>query len=208
MGFSFIPKEHKFFELFNKQADNVYAAGKYFNELVTTGTFNEDTVAKMHRLEHEGDLLAHEISDTLNRTFITPFDREDIFDLSNHLDNVIDSIDAITKRMVLYKLTTPDTHMKQFAVIIEQSCRALKDAIKHLGDPKSRRRIMEYCLEINKLENNADQVREFAIGELFDKCSDPIKVIKWKEMYEIAESTVDICEHTAKNIQSVLVKQG
>lgn len=208
MGFSFIPKEHKFFDLFNKQAENVYVASRYFNELVTSGCFHEDTVLKMHKLEQEGDILAHEISDMLNRCFITPFDREDIFSLSNNLDNVIDSIDAITKRMGLYKLTTPDVHMKQFADVIEQSCRALKDAIKHLEDFKSRTKIMGHCFEINKLENDADYLREVAIRELFDKTTDPIQVIKWKEMYEIAESTVDTCEHTAKSIQSILVKQG
>ena len=86
MGFSFIPKEHKFFDMFNKQAINVHHASKFFNELVTKGEFNEDTVAKMHRLEQEGDILAHEVNDALNKTFITPFDREDIFTLSNNLD--------------------------------------------------------------------------------------------------------------------------
>jgi len=208
MRFSFIPKEHKFFDLFNRQADNIYKAAKYFNELVTTGCFNEETVVTMHKLEQDGDALAYETSDTLNRTFITPFDREDIFTLSNNMDNIIDSIDAMTKRMGLYKLTTPDPHMKKFAVVIEQSCRALRDAVRHLEDSKSRKRILDHCLEINKLENDADQLREDAITELFDTTTDPLKVIKWKEMYEIAESTVDTCEHTAKSIRSILVKQG
>ena len=208
MGFSFIPKEHKFFDMFNKQAINVHHAAKYFNELVTSGNFNEDTVARMHRLEQEGDILSHEVSDVLNKTFITPFDREDIFLLSNNLDNVVDSIDAITKRMGLYKLTTPDSYMKQFAVAIEQACCALHDAVNHLHNEKSRTRIFDYCREINRLENVGDQLRETAIAELFDKTTDPIKIIKWKEMYESAESAIDTIDHTSKSIQSILVKQG
>lgn len=208
MGFSFIPKEHKFFEMFNKQAVNVHHAAKYFNELVTSANFNEDTVAKMHRLEQEGDILAHEVSDVLNKTFITPFDREDIFTLSNNLDNVMDAIDAITKRMGLYKLTTPDTHMKQFAVAIEQACCALQQAVSNLHNTKSRTRIDDHCREINRLENVGDQLRETAISELFEKTTDPIKIIKWKEMYESAESAMDTIDHTSKSIQSILVKQG
>jgi len=208
MGFSLIPKEQKFFGMFIKQAVNVHHAAKYFNELVTSGNFNEDTVARMHRLEQEGDILAHEVNDALNKTFITPFDREDIFTLSNNLDNVIDAIDAITKRMGLYKLTTPDSHMKQFAVAIEQACCALHDAVSHLHDTKSRTRISDYCREINRLENVGDQLRETAIAELFDTCTDPIRIIKWKEMYESAESTMDTIDHTSKSIQSILVKQG
>jgi len=203
-----MPKEYKFFDLFNKEAENVYLASRYFNELVTKGDFNEDTVAKMHKLEREGDIISHEISDVLNKTFITPFDREDIFLLSNNLDNVLDAIDAITKRMGLYKLTTPDNYMKQFAVVIEQSCAALVDAVKCLDNTKNRTRIREYCLEINRLENVGDQLRENAISDLFEKVKDPIVIIKWKEMYETAEGTVDSCEHAAKTIQSILVKQG
>ena len=208
MGFSFIPKEHKFFDMFNKQAVNVHHAAKYFNELVTKGEFNEDTVAKMHRLEQEGDILAHEVNDALSKTFITPFDREDIFTLSNNLDNVVDAIDAITKRMGLYKLTNPDVHMKQFAVAIEQACCALHDAVSHLHNTKTRTRIDDYCREINRLENVGDQLRETAIAELFEKTTDPIKIIKWKEMYESAESAIDTIDHASKSIQSILVKQG
>jgi predicted phosphate transport protein (TIGR00153 family) len=208
MQISLMPKEYKFFDLFNKQSHNMYTAAKLFNELVTTGNFNEDTVAKMHKLEQEGDILTHEITDTLNRTFITPFDREDIFTLANHIDNIIDAIDGITKRMGLYKLTTPDAYMKQFSVIIEQSCHALHEAVNCLKNTKHRTRICDYCLEVGRLENAADQVRSMAIGDLFDKTTDAIQVIKWKEMYETAEYAVDTCEHTAKAIQSILVKQA
>ncbi|MEI6092236.1 MAG: DUF47 family protein [bacterium] len=208
MQISFMPKEPKFFGLFDRQAQNMYASAKFFNELVSSGKFNDDNVAKMHKMEQEGDIISHEITDTLNRTFITPFDREDIFTLSNHIDNIVDGIDAITKRMGLYKLTEPDIYMKQFSVIIEQAAHALCEAVHHLKNTKNRTSICDYCLEVNRLENMADQVRATAIGNLFDNSKDAIYVIKWKEMYETAEYAVDTCEHTAKAIQSILVKQA
>lgn len=203
-----IQKEMKFFKLFNQQAENMYTAAKYFNELVTAGNFNEDTVATMHRIEHEGDILCREISVMLNKTFITPFDREDIYLLSNNLDNVVDSIDAITKRMGLYKLTKPDAHLKQFAVLIEQSALSLTDAIKYLDNMKNSTRVQTYCSEVNRLENLGDQLRDTSISELFEKNTDPIHIIKWKEIYETAENTIDICDYVGKTIYSITVKQG
>lgn len=203
-----IHKEMKFFTLFNQQAENMHTAATYFNELVTSGNFNEDTVARMHRIEHEGDIISREISVMLNKTFITPFDREDIYLLSNNIDNVLDSIDAITKRMGLYKLTKPDAHLKQFAVLIEQSTLSLSDAIKFLDNMKNATRVQTYCSEVNRLENLGDQLRDVSIGELFDKNTDPIHIIKWKEIYETAENTIDICDHVGKTIYSITVKQG
>lgn len=203
-----IQKEMKFFKLFNQQAENMHTAAKYFNELVTTGNFNEDTVATMHRIEHEGDILCREISVMLNKTFITPFDREDIYLLSNNIDNVVDAIDAITKRMGLYKLTKPDAHLKQFAVLIEQASLSLTDAIKYLDNMKNATRVQTYCSEVNRLENLGDLLRDTSITELFEKNNDPIYIIKWKEIYETAENTIDICDYVGKTIYSITVKQG
>jgi predicted phosphate transport protein (TIGR00153 family) len=186
----------------------MYKGAKYFNELVTSGKFNEDTLAIMHRIEHEGDAISREISEMLNRTFITPFDREDIYMLSNNIDNVLDSVDAITKRMGLYKLTQPDHHLKQFSVIIEQASSSIVDAVKLLDNMKHSSRIQAYCSEINRLENMSDHLRDIAIGELFEKNSDPIFIIKWKEIYETAENTVDTCDYVGKTIYSIIVKQA
>jgi predicted phosphate transport protein (TIGR00153 family) len=198
----------RFFKLFNQQGENMVAAAKYFNELVTTGNFNDDTVATMRRIEHEGDIITREVSVMLNKTFITPFDREDIFELSNAIDNIVDSIDVITKRMRLYKLTKPDPLLKQFAVLIEQSALAISDAIKHLDNPKNYSRVQIYCSEVNKLENLGDQLRDTAIGNLFDNHTEPIYVIKWKEIYETAEAAIDICDKVGKTIYSITVKNN
>lgn len=203
-----IKKEMKFFKFFNQQADNLLKAAKYFNELVTSGSFNEDTVATMHRIEHEGDIISREISVMLNNTFITPFDREDIYELSNAIDNIVDSINAITKRMKIYKLTQPDTTLKQFAVYIEQASLAISDAMKILDNGKNFERVQLYCSEVNKIENLGDQLRDTAIGGLFENHTDPIHILKWKEIYETAEDTIDLCDHVGKTIYSITVKNG
>ena len=201
-------KEMRFFKLFNQQGENMVVAAKYFNELVTSGNFNDDTVAAMRRIEQEGDIITREVSMMLNKTFITPFDREDIYELSNAIDNVVDSIDVITKRMRLYKLTQPDQILKQFAVLIEQSALALSDAIKYLDNHKNYPRVQIYCSEVNKLENLGDQLRDTAITNLFDNYTDPIFVIKWKEIYETAEGAIDICDRVGKTMYSITVKNN
>lgn len=203
-----IQKEMKFFKFFNQQGDNMLAAAKLFNELVTSGNFNEDTVATMNRIEHEGDIISREVSVMLNKTFITPFDREDIYELSNAIDNVVDSIYAITKRMKLYKLTEPDATLKQFAVLIEQSALSLSDAIKSLDNAKNYPRVQIYCSDVNNYENLGDHLRDTAIGNLFENHTDPIHVLKWKEIYETAEDTIDICDYVGKTIYSITVKNS
>jgi hypothetical protein len=203
-----LQKEMRFFKLFNQQGENMVTAAKYFNELVTTGNFNEDTIATMRRIEQEGDIITREVSVMLNKTFITPFDREDIYELSNAIDNVVDAIDALTKRMRLYKLTEPDPILKQFAVLIDQSAFALADAIKYLDNHKNYARVQIYCSEVNRLENVGDQIRDTAISDLFDNCTDPIHIIKWKEIYETAEGAIDICDRVGKTIYSITVKNN
>jgi len=203
-----IQKEMKFFKIFNQQGDNMLAAAKLFNELVTTGNFNEDTVASMNRIEHEGDIISREVSVMLNKTFITPFDREDIYELSNAIDNVVDSVYAITKRMKLYKLTQPDPSLKQFAVLIEQSAHSLSDALKSLDNAKNYSRVQIYCSDVNNFENLGDHLRDTAIGDLFENHTDPIHILKWKEIYETAEDTIDICDHVGKTIYSITVKNS
>ena len=201
-------KETKFFKLYNQQCENMVVAAKYFNELVTTGNFNDDTIAAMRRIEQEGDVITREVSMVLNKTFLTPFDREDIYELSNEIDNVVDSIDALTKRMRLYKLTQPNQILKQFAELIEQSAIALTDAVKYLDNAKNYSRIQIYCNEVNRLENLGDQLRDTAISDLLDNNTDPIYVIKWKEIYETAEATMDTCERVAKTLYSITVKNN
>ncbi|MFH1618360.1 MAG: DUF47 family protein [bacterium] len=208
MAFSFIPKEMKFFDLFAQQAVNAQQAADHFKALVHSGKFDDKGVQEMKELEHEGDTIAHEITNMLNRTFITPFDREDIHSLAHEMDDIVDYINSITRRMRLYKLNTVNEELVQFADVIEQSVKALGKAVAGLRDISRPTRILDYCIEINRLENVGDQLREHSISKLFDSTPDPILLIKWKEIYEQAEVVLDKCEHVAKIIESILVKQS
>jgi hypothetical protein len=206
--FGLMPKGKNFFALFDKQASLAVEAARFFIELCASGKFDDDNIQKMRDIEHEGDILTHEIIDTLNRSFITPFDREDIHSLTSELDDVVDLIHAITTRMRLYRLTTANADLMQFADIIAQSARALAKAITGLKDINRPRPILDYCIEINRLENVGDQIRENSIGKLLDNETDPVSIIKWKEIFEVAEVVLDKCEDVANIVESIIVKQG
>jgi uncharacterized protein len=208
MAFNFVPKEVKFFDYLGLQADNIVKTAAYFKAAVKKGTIDDEVVKRIRDFEHEGDTLSHEIVDLLNRTFITPLDREDIYALANTLDDVLDLINAMSNRMKLYKLDPCDDYFVQFIETIDQSAVALCNAVKHLHDTKRTRRVLDHCIEVNRLENAGDIIREKAISHLFETEKDPIMVIKWKEIYEVAEGTLDTCEHVAKVIESILVKHG
>lgn len=208
MAFTFVPKELKFFDFLSLQADNIVKASDCFKTSVKKGLFDEEAVKKIKDYEHEGDTLSHEIVDMLNRTFITPIDREDIYSLTNTLDDILDMINSMANRIKLYKLNADEEYLAQFADTINQAAHALCNAVKHMQDTKRTRRVLDNCIEVNRLENLGDQIREKAISHLFETEKDPIMVIKWKEIYEVAEGTIDTCEHVAKVIESILVKNG
>ncbi|MEW5951676.1 MAG: DUF47 family protein [Elusimicrobiota bacterium] len=204
-----IPKEAKFFELFNNQTENISKAISFFKKSVKENSFTDEVVKKIKEYEHEGDTISHEIVDMLNRTFITPIDREDIYLLVNNIDEVMDLINVISNRIHMYKADVKDEYLYEFLVNIEESVTALNNAVKNLSNTsKKATRIMDYCIEVNRLENAGDSLREKAIMNLFEKEKDPIKVIKWKEIYEVSEAAIDSCEHVAKTIEGILVKHG
>ncbi len=204
-----IPKETKFFELFNNQMENILKAVSFFKKSLKENSFNDEAVKRVKEYEHEGDTITHEIVDMLNRTFITPIDREDIYMLVNNIDEIMDLINVVSNRLNLYKVDSKDEYLYEFFVNIEESVAALSNAIKNLPESsKKATRIMDYCIEINRLENAGDSLREKAISDLFEKEKDPIKVIKWKEIYEVSEAALDSCEHVAKTIEGILVKHG
>jgi len=197
----------KFFDLLDQQSDNLKRAATLFKELSQKGAFDEAGVKAMRELEHEGDTFSHEITDALNRTFITPLDREDIFALAHELDDIVDYINSVTSRMKLYKLQS-SPELLQFAVLFEDSIANVSKAVSGLREISRPRRILDYCIEVNRLENAGDQLKEAAIEKLFAEVSDPIQIIKWKEIYEVSEVILDKCEHVAKIVESIVVKQS
>ena len=208
MLFRFIPREFNFFDLFDKQVGYAVEAADYFKELTAKGAISEEALKKMEDIEHQGDEVAHDIIEHLNKTFITPFDREDIHALAKQLDDVIDMINTIVSRLRIYKLTSVDKNLINFASVISESVNAVAGAVKGLRHMKNSKVIQDLCVEINRLENVGDEMRDTVLAELFEKCKDPISVIKLKEIYQDAETVLDVCEDVTHVVGAILLKQA
>jgi predicted phosphate transport protein (TIGR00153 family) len=208
MGFSFLPKDENFFVLFSKQAELAVAAATLFMDITTKGVYDEEAVKQMRSFEHQADEVTHDIIDRLNKTFITPFDREDIYTLTKELDSVIDMIYTITNRMRVYKIQEVNHDLVEFAKVIDKSVRALTVAIESLKDTKRPQAALDSCIEVNRLENIGDNMRDVILGKLFESGMDAFQLIKWKEIFQFAETVLDICEDVAHVIESIIVKQA
>ncbi|MBI5631391.1 MAG: DUF47 domain-containing protein [Elusimicrobia bacterium] len=208
MAFNLSPKEEKFFELFEAQAGRNVEAARVFHELAGKWSLESPAFAQLEDIEHEADITAHEIYDKLNRTFVTPFDREDIHALASELDDIVDLIQAIASRMQLYRVEKSSDDLKELADILYHSAENVRKAIVELKNPEKSRRVLDYCIEINRLENAGDRALAVAIGKLFQGKPDPLEVIKWKEIYEVTETAIDKCEDVANTIESILVKHA
>ncbi|MGA2774961.1 MAG: DUF47 family protein [Candidatus Omnitrophota bacterium] len=203
-----LPKSFNFFNLLEKQVGFSLEAARYFKELLARDGVDEESLQKMRDIEHSADEVAHEIIHRLNTTFITPFDREDILSLAKEVDDIVDMINTIVSRMVIYKLNGNDRSLIEFSLVIEESVRAVSLAIQGLRNTKNAAVIQEACVEINRLENVGDSMRDRVLVELFERAKDPIAVIKWKEIYQDAETVLDVCEDVAHIVDSILVKQA
>ena len=208
MAFTLIPREEKFFDLFEEQAERICLVAREFKELVSNWSLRSPLIDKIKDLEHEADITTHDVIDKLNRTFITPFDREDIHELASEMDDIIDLTQGAAARLQLYGIEKMTDELVQLADILVQSTSVLKKAILGLTDMKKSRRILDYCIEINRLENMGDQIQETATAKLFSDNPDPLTVIKWKEIYQNAETAIDKCEDVANTIESIVVKNG
>jgi len=208
MVFRFFPKTFNFFELFEKQIGHGVEAACLLREIVSLGGVSEDALSRMTMIEHQGDDVAHKIIDQLNKTFITPFDREDIYALTKQLDDITDMINNILNRLKVYNVTSVDKNLVEFSIVIEQSVRAVARAVGGLQNHKDGQTVFNACVEINRLENVGDAMRDRALSELFSGTRDPISVIKWKDIYQEAETVLDVCEDVAHVVDSIMVKQA
>ncbi len=208
MIFNFAPKEFNFFELFEKQVACAVDAARYFKELVSKENITEAGVSKMHQIEHDADEAAHDIIKLLNKSFITPFDREDIYTLVKELDDITDMIYTISSRLKVYRIPGGNKNVIEFASVIEQSVTGVSCAVKAMRNMKNSKIISDSCIEVNRLENVGDEMRDNMLGELFENEKDPILVIKLKEIYQYAETVLDICEDVVHVVESILVKQA
>ena|SRR5437016_683641 len=201
-----LPRQEKFYQLFLKQVEIISEASKLLLEGVRAGNDRlAGMAAEINVLENRGDEVIHEIFTRLNHTFITPIDPEDIHNISSALDNVMDGVEDTAHRLVSYRINPVPPTMIKLSEVVATCAKALKAAFEALekGGP-----IMEHCIEINRLENEADGIGRSAVADLFDKETDPITLIKLKEVYEFFEATIDCCEDVADVLQNVVVKNS
>jgi predicted phosphate transport protein (TIGR00153 family) len=203
-----LPREENFLIHFNRAAEIILEAALALDGLATDFSDVEVKVAKIKHLEHEGDQVTHQSFALLSRTWITPIDREDIHDLTSQLDDVLDLIDAAAARLVLFKIPAPTPELKAFTQLIVQSAHAIQRALGLLNDLKNSRAILDACIEINRLENEADTLNRMAIGRLFEREKDPFTLLKWKEIYEVLETATDACEDVANVLEQIVLKSS
>jgi len=206
--FPFIPREEKFFDLFQASAQNMVKAAHSLKEMVDSWEHVEGRVAEITELEHKGDTITHEIMSRLHRTFVTPFDREDIVQLAHSLDDVTDFIHAAADVMLLYKVDRPGKRAKELADIIVQAAEEVEKVLPQLKKRIVLSSVLKRCVEINRLENLADRVYRSAIAELFDDSADMAHIIKWREIYAHMESATDRCEDVADVLEGVAIKHA
>jgi len=205
--FKLIPQEMKFFDMFERSAQNLLKGAYVLNDIANDFLTLTENAAKLERLEHDSDQITHEIMEKLNKTFITPIDREDIHELTAALDDVMDFIEAATERMILYKIKAPTPEMKEMANVILKQAEAINKVIPRLKDLKHAH-VMEHCIEINRLENEGDRIQREAVARLFDSRTDPLEVIKWRDIYDYLETATDKCEDVAVIIEGICLKHA
>lgn len=206
MALSLLPREDQYFTLFSQMAEKIQEAAGALVDMMGGEPANfESSSKRIKDIEHECDELTHSITTKLNKSFITPFDREDIYTLSVALDDVCDYVDAAARATVMYDVREVNDHIRDLARIIHDLSMEINSAVALLKDTKGMSR---HLLEIQRLENDADEVYFKAMGELFKDTGDPITVIKFKELYEILENGTDRCESVANIIESIVLKHN
>jgi predicted phosphate transport protein (TIGR00153 family) len=200
-----MPRDDNFFEMFIALADNCHLGAQALVEMFQKGDDLEKYAERIKDLEHAGDNLTHTLLTRLNQTFVTPFDREDIQSLSSRIDDVLDLIDAAASRLVTYKIAFVRPGVADLARILYDATRQVVVVVGALNKHDS---VLEKCIEINRLENEADRLSRILIARLFDEEKDPVQIIKWKEIIEVIEAAVDKCEDVANVIETVTLKNA
>ena len=201
---NFLPKEEQYFDLFIQMTVYISDAAQTLVEMLSDKDADfEEYAQRIKGLEHACDELTHSISTRLNKSFITPFDREDIYMMSTALDDIVDLIDDAARAIVIFDIHEITDYARHFADVIQRMAVELREIVATLQRPKS---VTPRLVEIHRLENEGDDIYHAAIAELFHEAGDPLTVLKWKEIYEKLEAAVDRCENVANIIESVIIK--
>ncbi len=208
--FKMFPKDRWFFEHFSKAGQGVHQAASVFVELLQN--FHEQAavtyVQRVKEIEHEGDRLTHEVIDRLNKSFLTPFDREDIYLLISRLDDVLDLVDSAASRILLYRIGTVPAELVKQVKVLQNATEVMYTLVKALQPRLSYVDLRQYFEDLHKLENEGDLLIREAVSVLFETEKDPIRVIKLKEIHEFVEAAIDKCEDVANVIEGICVKHA
>jgi len=199
-------KDHEFFDAFTAHALKSVEAAKMLVEMLEKPKEAADLATKINEAENRGDRLTHETVRKLHETWITPLDRNDIHALITRMDDVLDVIDAVSERVVLFEVTETRPYAVDIAKVLVRSCEKMHTAMQLLPGLKKPSELLELCVEINKLENDADGIYRRAIAELFKPGNDPIEVMKWRDIYDNLEAATDRCEDVANIVEGVVLE--
>jgi uncharacterized protein len=199
----FAPKEREFFDLFEEAGANIVRGAELLERMIAEWPDNAELGRDVLVCEQEGDRITHDIIQRLNSTFVTPFDREDIYGLASALDDIIDFIEEAADFLSLYRIEAPMDKATEMARILHQATRAVAGAIPRLRTLKD---INHYTVEINRLENDGDRVLREALASLFERGIDPMLVIRWKDIFERLEDGIDAAETVANILEGIVIK--
>ncbi len=204
----FLPRETSFFDFFEQHAALTIEGAKEFLSLVTTGANIAAKCRRISDIEHETDTITHRCVEALHKTFITPIDRDSIHRLITRMDDVMDYVEAAAERIELYELTVMTSDVRYLADVLLRSTMQVEAAMRGLRTLKDPQVTLKLCIDINRLENEADAILRRSVARLFKEEKDPITVIKWKEVYENLENASDRCEDVANIIEGVILEHG
>jgi predicted phosphate transport protein (TIGR00153 family) len=200
-----LPKETSFFDFFEQHAELTVDGAKEFVSLVSVAVNIDAKARRIKEIEHETDVITHRCVEALHKTVFTPMDATQIHRLITCMDDVMDCIEAAAERMALYKLREMTPEVGDMARVLLSATQDVLEACRLLRNPKDPQVILKKCVEINRLENEADAILRCAVARLFDQEDNPVMIIKWKEVYESLESAADRCEDVANIIENVVL---
>jgi predicted phosphate transport protein (TIGR00153 family) len=199
------PRDREFFDLFEEAGGNILRAAGLLEEMLRDYPDHSDLARDILICEQDGDRITHDIIQRLNQTFVTPIDREDIYELASALDDVVDYTEEVADYLGLYKIEAPMEQAQGLAKVLHGCARQIAEAMPRLRGFKD---ISHYTVEINRLENDGDRITREAIASLFDNGIDPMVVIRWKDIFERLEEAIDATEHVANILQGIVIKNS
>ncbi|MGI5861546.1 MAG: DUF47 domain-containing protein [Myxococcales bacterium] len=208
MAFSLLPREDSYFVLFERAADAANRGASRLQQLMDDYSQVAAAVNEIKAIEHEGDRVTHETLDKLNRTFITPLEREDIHILVTSIDDILDSLDSAASRLHLYEILEPTHELRQLISVLVEATAVVKDTVSSLSNLKDPQVIFDKCKEIKRLETQSDEILRVALQRLFREEKDALAVMKWKEIYEKLERALDMCEKVANVVEAIVLKHS